>query len=96
MKISKMKKIIIFIFILCYPVLGFANTEYCKTDIYYANGIDTKREDAIINARILAIATQKFYGMEEYENRIGKVSYAYNETNGFLLDGLETFLRTRR
>ncbi|MDF1883667.1 hypothetical protein JHD49_06920 [Sulfurimonas sp. SAG-AH-194-C21] len=32
-------------------------------------------------------------GTEAYTQQIGKVAYAYNESNGFLLDGVETFLQ---
>ena len=42
-----MKIIFLFIIIIIYPIISFATIDERKTDIYFANGIDTKEADTI-------------------------------------------------
>lgn len=87
-------KFLLFLLTLLYPILSFGNTNDCKTDVYFANGILTKRYAAKYDAEvILAPAIKNMLGTDKFNKQIGKVAYSYNETNGFLPDGLETFLQ---
>ena len=90
-----MKKLLQLFFVLIYPVVSFSAIDECKTDIYYANGITTKEKDAqYIAEEILEpiIQKEKFNDDEvEMYKHIGEVGYSYNRTNGFFLDGLETY-----
>ncbi len=90
-----MKKIILFLmFIISF---GFSAIDECKTDVYYANGILTTRYQAKKNAeKILEPALRNdIYSNDEDEmyKHIGEVGYSYNQTNGMILDGLETYMQ---
>ena len=91
-----MIKILLFLFIVFYPISSFATIDERKTDVYFANGIKTKDEDARKNAALLEKSIKKeLYGNSEIElkKHIGKVSYAYNQTTNFGADSLETLLQ---
>ena len=92
-----MKRILLFLLILFYPIVGFSAIDEFKTDVYFANGILTTPSQAEYNTYVvLQSAIQKeLYGNDEdkMKKHIGKVDYAYNETNGFILDNLESGLQ---
>ncbi|MCK5775432.1 MAG: hypothetical protein KAH25_04615, partial [Bacteroidales bacterium] len=72
----------------------FSAIDEYKTDVYFANGILTDRQTAKKNAEnILKPGIIDKYGIDYYNKHIGKVGYAYNETNGFWPDGIETYLQ---
>jgi len=89
-----MKKLILFLIILLYPIFSFASIDERKTDICFANGIDTEKADVKYNAEEIlapAIQTELYGGSEtEMKKHISKVSYAYNSTNSLISDGIET------
>ncbi len=91
-----MKIIFLFIIIIIYPIISFATIDERKTDIYFANGIDTKEADAIdIVKKILKPAIEKeFYQNEdEMKRRIGKVALSYNQTVDFYSDIWESIVQ---
>lgn len=75
-------------------MVSFSIDNECITDVYFANGILTKRQVAKDNAEevLKPAILEDVYGgnIEEFNKHIGKVDYAYNETNGFLFDNLES------
>jgi hypothetical protein len=81
------KLFLLFIFLSSFV---FSAIDECKTDVYFGNGILTKEEDAEKNAGLLEEAIIKKFGIDHYNQYIGKVDYAYNRTNGGLSDGLES------
>jgi len=88
-----MKKLLLLFVLLFNPLIAFAEINECKTDVYFANGILTKQQSAIDNALLLEDAIKQKFGIAYYTQKIGKVDYAYNQTQGFLPDGIETFLQ---
>ena len=85
----------IFLLLIMLASFAFANIDEHKVDVYFANGIMTKKEDAIINVGILEDSIKQKLGMNQYNQHINKVSYAYNSTHSFLgisgvLDAIET------
>ncbi len=86
-----MKILTLILLMLFTSLTVFANTDDCKTDVYFANGIKTEQRTAIENADILEVAIIDMLGTEAFTKQIGKVSYSYNETHGLLSDGIETF-----
>ena len=88
-----MKKLLLIFVLLFNPLIAFAEINECKTDVYFANGILTKQQSAIDNALLLEDAIKQKFGIAYYTQKIGKVDYAYNQTQGFLPDGIETFLQ---
>jgi hypothetical protein len=82
-----MKKIILLLISL--SILVFSAIDECKTDVYFGNGILTKRSDSIYNTfEVLEPSIRKeLYSNNEDEmyKHIGKVAYAYNQTHGFLM-----------
>ena len=84
-----MKKLLLVFVLMLNPLVSFADSNECKTDVYFANGIMTKDWQAIDNAKILKVAIKNMLG-DSYTQKIGKVAYSYNETHGFLSDGIET------
>ena len=95
-----MKKIFYSLLFWLIPIIGFAFTELVideyKTDVYFGNGIVTKEKTAIYNAGILEEAIKhKFYNgkTSEMKKHIGKVDYAYNRTDGAIIDNLESLLQ---
>ena len=87
----------IFLLLILLSSILFAEIDEYKTDVYFANGILTEREDAKNNAeKVLEPAIRKeLYNNNENEmyNHIGKVFYAYNSTHGFIPDGIETIMQ---
>ncbi|MFT7879340.1 MAG: RHS repeat-associated core domain-containing protein [Sulfurimonas sp.] len=92
-----MNKLLLLFLVWLYPVISFSAIDECKTDIYYGNGILAEDEDARkIVKDILRpnIQKERFNDDEtEMKKHIGEVGYSYNQTNGFILDGLETYLQ---
>ena len=89
-----MKKLLFLLLIWLYPIFSFGTINECLTDVYFANGIATNEGNATANAYLLKLAIMDEIYKEnddEFNNNIGKVAYAYNNTHGFLIDGLETF-----
>ena len=90
-----MKKTILLLLLLVSTAFSAINE--CKTDIYFGNGILTKRTDAIYNTfEILEPSIRKeIYHNNEDEmyKHIGKVEEAYNHTDGMLADLLESFVQ---
>ena len=92
-----MQIIFLLLIILFYPIVSFADIDECKTDIYFANGIDTERFEAYNNSEYVLkpaiIDTTYKNNLNDYNREIGKVSYAYNQTNGKLSDLTESLLQ---
>ena len=88
-----MKKIFL-LFVLLVSV-AFSTIDECKTDVYFGNGILTEKKDAIYNTfEVLKPAIQSLYGSEEEMKKyIGKVDYAYNRTDGKIIDLLESMVQ---
>ena len=72
---------------------AFSAIDECKTDVYFANGILTKQRIAIRNAGILEKAIKQRLGIDYYNKNIGKVDYAYNRSNGTIIDLLESLVQ---
>jgi hypothetical protein len=86
-----MRKIILPLVLI--STFAFSAIDECKTDVYFGNGILTKKRDAIKNAGILRKAIKQKLG-KDYSKRIGEVSSAYNSTHlGGLNDLLESVLQ---
>ena len=69
--------------ILFYPIVGLSAIDERKTDVYFANGILTEDWQAEANAELLEIAIKDIIysgNISNYNNHIGKVTYAYNHT----------------
>ncbi len=82
-----MKNIIILLILVLFPVVGFSSIDEYKTDVYFANGIQTEDWEARKNARdVLKPAIIDKFGIEYYNNYIEKIDYSYNHTNGLVLD----------
>ena len=92
-----MKELLFLLLVWIYPIVSFSAINECLTDVYFANGILTKEEDAQYNAeKVLkpAILEKKYGGnIEEFNKHIGEVGYSYNETHGEGWDYLETALQ---
>ena len=88
-----MKNLLLIFVLFLNPFVLTAAIDECKTDVYFANGILTKEEIAYDNSFLLRKNIIKMLGQEAFTQKIGKVTYAYNETHGFLPDGIETFLQ---
>jgi len=86
-----MKKI--FLLLIFLSSFLFSAIDECKTDVYFGNGILTKKESAIHNAGILRKAIKKKFGLDYYNKHIGKVDYAYNSTWDRSHDLLESYLQ---
>ncbi len=82
-----MKKIFLLLLIWIYPIASFSAINERKTDVYFANGIKTKDSQAESNAKLLRTSIIDKFGIEHYNQRINKVSYAYNNTNDMFIDG---------
>ena len=82
-----MKKLIFFLLI---AVSAQALVDERLNDVYFANGINTKRYQAKANAeKILEPEIRKsLYGdiEDKMYQKIGKVDYAYNETHDMFAD----------
>ena len=92
-----MKKILFLLLVWLIPVMGFSFTELvideCKTDVYFGNGILTEDWQAEDNAELLELALIEKFGIDYYNKHIGKVDYAYNSTDGGIIDVLESLLQ---
>jgi len=88
----------LFLLLTCFSYsIGAAIDEY-KTDIYFANGIDTQRFEARNNAlnSVLkpSVIEEIFLGsLDETNKHIGKFDLAYNETHGMGVDLFESALQ---
>jgi|GEM_PF-1793122 len=91
-----MHKILFLLFVWSWTasIVGAVEIDECKTDVYFGNGILTSREAAIFNTdEILEPAIIEKFGIDYYNKNIDEVSYAYNTTNGFFSDNLESLLQ---
>jgi len=91
-----MKSLIILLIFIFYPLVASAEIDERKIDIYFANGILVDDGNATANTKLLrnSILDGKYHRNEnEMYNHIGKVSYAYNSTHGFIPDGIETIMQ---
>jgi len=86
-----MKKLLIFFTVL--STFVFSAIDEYKTDVYFANGILAEKKDARDNAGILRDAIIEKLGINYYNKHIGKVDYAYNRTDGFVIDMLESLVQ---
>jgi predicted small integral membrane protein len=85
------RKIILLLVLI--STFAFSAIDECKTDVYFGNGILTKERDAKFNAEVvLKSAIIKKLG-KDYNKRIGKVSYAYNRSDGQIIDLLESLMQ---
>jgi len=86
-----MKKIfLLFVFL---GSFAFSSIDEYKIDVYFGNGILTKQKSAINNADILRKAIKQKTSLSYYNNNIGKVDYAYNRTDGQIIDLLESLMQ---
>ncbi len=83
-----MKKL--FLLLVMLTTLTFSAIDDCKTDVYFGNGILTKKEGAIDNALLLRKGIKQKFGLPYFNKNIGKVDYAYNSTEGEVGDLLES------
>ena len=92
-----MKKILFLLLVWLIPLMGSAFTELaideCKTDVYFGNGILTEDWQAEDNAELLELALIEKFGIDYYNKNIGKVDYAYNRTDGGIIDVLESLVQ---
>ncbi len=87
-----MKKI--FLLLILVSSFVFATIDEYKTDIYFGNGILTSPRQAFDNAEnVLKPALIETLGLKAFQERIGKVDYAYNDTFGFDQDIFESALQ---
>ena len=83
-----MKNIFI-IFILLLSTLLQATIDERKIDVYFANGIDTKKGIAEDYAYLIEQAIEATYysgNINLYNKQIGEVYTAYNQTNNIVFD----------
>ncbi len=66
-----MKKILLFLSIL--PILAFSAIDERKTDVYFANGIDTKEQVAIDNSLLLEDTIKIKFGIDYFDENPGTV-----------------------
>ena len=88
-----MKSILLFFIITLFTTTLFAQIDERKTDVYFANGILTKSNDAVINANLLrdTIIAETYGGnFAKYKKHIGVVTTAYNNTHRFWQDITES------
>ena len=78
-----MKKILLLLVLL--GSSAFSAIEERKIDVYFANGIKTEKRDAIKNSGLLRTTIKSMLGTA-YDKKIGKISYAYNNTNDMFVD----------
>jgi len=80
---------IVLLLLFCITLLS-AEVNECKSDVYFGNGILTKERSAEgsaeDNARLLEDAIIEKFGLDYYRKHIGKVDYAYNRTDGAIVD----------
>ena len=79
-----MKSILLFFIITLFTTTLFAQIDERKTDVYFANGILTKSNDAENNTILLedTIIAETYGGdVAEYKKHIAKVTTAYNSTH---------------
>ncbi|MGB5965865.1 MAG: hypothetical protein WBG65_10100 [Sulfurimonadaceae bacterium] len=87
-----MRYIVIITICLLLPLSVFADIDERKIDVYFANGINTKLNGiggAIYNTTEVlepAIRREFYHNEEEMKKSIGKITYAYNQTSGPVLD----------
>jgi hypothetical protein len=87
-----LRYIVIITICLLLPLSVFAKIDERKIDIYFANGINTKLNGirgAIYNTTEVlepAIRQEFYHNDEEMKKSIGKITYAYNQTSGPVLD----------
>ena len=79
-----------FLLLLIMSTFVFSAIDECKTDVYFGNGILTKKEGAIDNALLLRKGIKQKFGLPYFNKNIGKVDYAYNSTEGAVGDLLES------
>jgi len=95
-----MKKFLIVLLIcIVSPIVALAEIDERKTDIYFANGIDTDEGNATANTIMLKNAVKdEFYNgsLVKMQKRIGKVTEAYNSTHGFIADIYESLQQKLR
>ena len=80
----------IFLLLITLITFSFSATDDCKTDVYFGNGILTKQRTAIDNSELLRKSIIKKFGLPYFNKNIGKVAYAYNQTEGVPGDLLES------
>jgi len=83
----------IFLLLTVLTTFAFSAIDECKTDVYFGNGILTTDSQAERNSKILRTAIIEKFGLDYFQKKIGKVSYAYNTTHGEGNDLLESALQ---
>ncbi len=89
-------KHLLLIFCLLFPIVALSSIDERKTDIYFANGIDTSPESAYISTKTIlkpAIEKEFYQNEDEMKRRIGKVALSYNHTVGFKTDVWESIVQ---
>ncbi len=90
-----MKKVIILLLLCLYPLSIFAAIDETKTDVYFANGILTKKHEAIANMRLIRKNIKNnFYNRSAVKMKKElNFDTAYNETHGQKWDLLESMMQ---
>ena len=91
-----MRKLLLLLFVLIYPVFSFGAINEYLTDIYYANGMQVNERNATASTILLRDSIRiELYGNsdKEMEKHIDKVKEAYKSTHGFASDLLESVLQ---
>ena len=86
-----MKKILLFLTLL--SSFSLSAIDECKMDVYFGNGILTKKKVANKNASLLEESIIEKFGIDYFNKHIVKVYSAYNRTDGFAIDMLESLVQ---
>ncbi len=92
-----MKKLLLLLFMFLLPPISSASIDESKTDVYFANGVDTTEEEAKHSLyKVLEPAIeQEIYNNDttKMDQQIGKFDLLYNETHGLSNDLAEAVLQ---
>jgi len=81
---------IVLLLLFCITLLS-AEVNECKSDVYFANGIDTSKKAANESARQLS-KKFKLYNPESYKS-VAEWKVNYNHTHGIAIDLYGSFLQ---
>ncbi len=92
-----MKKLLLLLFMFLLPPISSASIDESKTDVYFANGVDTTEEQAKLSLYMVlkpAIEQEIFSGdTAKMDQQIGTFDLLYNETHGLSNDLAEAVLQ---
>jgi hypothetical protein len=92
-----MKKLLLLIILSLSPLVSVAEIDESKTDVYFANGVDTTRKEAESSAydTLKPAMLENIFldDLSKMDQTIGKFDLLYNETDGLLNDLSEAILQ---